>query len=51
MHQFTLIKDRPQLNTVNAELGKTPLKFYAEFINKNIFKINNFNKFSRRLFG
>lgn len=38
MHQFTLIKDRPQLNTVNAELGKTPLKFYAEFINKNIFK-------------
>lgn len=25
LNQFTLIKDRPQLNTVRADLGKTPL--------------------------
>lgn len=38
LNQFTLIKDRPQLNTVRADLGKTPLKFFAEYINENIFK-------------
>jgi type I restriction-modification system DNA methylase subunit len=37
LNQFTLIKDRPQLNTVRADLGKTPLKFFAEYINNNIF--------------
>ena len=34
LNQFTLIKDRPKLNAVNENLGKTPLKFFAEFINK-----------------
>lgn len=47
LNQFTLIKDRPQLNTVRDDmeidspeprLAKTPLKFFAEYINKNIFK-------------
>lgn len=38
MNQFTLIKDRPQLNTIRPDLGKTPLKFFAEYINKNIFQ-------------
>lgn len=38
LNQFTLIKDRPQLNTIRAELGKTPLKFFAEYIDNNIFK-------------
>lgn len=38
LNQFTLIKDRPQLNTIRADLGKTPLKFFAEYINENIFK-------------
>lgn len=39
LNQFTLIKDRPKLNTLREELGnKTPLKFFAEYINKNIFK-------------
>lgn len=38
LNQFTLIKDRPQLNTMRADLGnKTPLKFFAEYIDKNIF--------------
>lgn len=38
LNQFTLIKDRPQLNTVREDLGKTPLKYFAEYINQNIFK-------------
>lgn len=38
LNQFTLIKDRPQLNTVRDDLKKTPLKFFAEYINTNIFK-------------
>lgn len=39
LNQFTLIKDRPQLNTKRPDLGdKTPLKFFAEYINENIFK-------------
>lgn len=39
LNQFTLIKDRPQLNTKRDDLGnKTPLRFFAEYINENIFK-------------
>lgn len=38
LNQFTLIKDRPQLNTIRTDLGKTPLKYFAEYINDNIFK-------------
>ena len=43
LSQFGLIKDRPLLNTVNQNLGKTPLKFFTEFIAKNIFDavVNN----------
>ena len=39
LNQFTLIKDRPQLNTKRQDLGdKTPLKYFAEYINNNIFQ-------------
>lgn len=37
LHQFSLIKDRPLLNTVNRSLAMTPLKFFASFIEKYIF--------------
>jgi len=36
--QFALIKNRPKLNTIHSTLKKTPLKFYAEYINEHIFK-------------
>ena len=32
LNQFTLIKDRPQLNTVREDLQKSPLKFFGEFV-------------------
>lgn len=38
LNQFTLIKDRPLLNTIRPDLKKTPLKFFTEYINENIFK-------------
>ena len=43
LNQFRLIKDRPSLNTVNLNLNMTPIKFFTEFISKNIFNavINN----------
>ena len=36
--QFKLIKNRPVLNTVRDDLKKTPLKFFAEYINSNIYR-------------
>lgn len=38
LNQFTLIKDRPKLNELHPALEKTPLKFFTEYINDNIFK-------------
>ena len=37
MHQFNFIKDRPNLNEVDENLGKTPLKYFAEYIKDKIF--------------
>ena len=36
--QFALIKNRPKLNAIHDNLKKTPLKFYAEYINEHIYK-------------
>ena len=42
LNQFTLIKDRPTLNAIRPNLGKTPLRFFAEFLNGKIYNsINN----------
>jgi len=35
--QFAIIKENVQLNVINESLGKTPLRFYTEFINENIY--------------
>lgn len=37
MHQFTFIKDNTTLNTYNEDLGKTPLKYFTEFIKEKVF--------------
>ena len=52
--QFTLIKDRPKLNEKHPALEKTPLKFFAEYINDNIFKAvisNSAEDFLGRFYG
>lgn len=37
MHQFNFIKDRPNLNEIDETLGKTPLKYFTEYIKEKIF--------------
>ena len=38
LHEFTLIKERPRLNTPLDTLGgKTPLRYFTEFIREHIF--------------
>ena len=36
LHQFNIIKDRTLLNQKDERLKKTPLKYFTEYINKNI---------------
>ena len=37
LHQFNFIKDRTNLNTYDDRLGKTPLKYFTEYIKEEIF--------------
>lgn len=37
LNQFTIVKDRKILNDINEKLGKTPLKYFTEYIYNNIF--------------
>lgn len=37
MSEFAIIKNSARLNELDPRLGKTPLKFYAEFLKKNVF--------------
>ena len=36
LNQFTLITDRPHLSEKDDRLGKSPLRYFAEYINSNI---------------
>ena len=36
LNQFSLIKDRPYLSKTNATLGKSPLRYFAEYLHSNI---------------
>ena len=38
LSQFSIIKDSQILNEINQKLGKTPLKYYTEFLNKHLYK-------------
>lgn len=37
MSEFTIIRTSTRLNEIDDKLGKTPLKYYAEFLKKNVF--------------
>ena len=37
MSEFSIIRTSARLNEIDAKLGKTPLKFYTEFLKKNVF--------------
>lgn len=36
LNQFTLIKDRPHLSHIDKRLGKSPLRYFAEYLSSNI---------------
>lgn len=38
LRQFSLIASNVQINTTNSKLGKTPLRFFTEFLYSRIFK-------------
>lgn len=39
MNEFSVIRTNSKLNTVDAVLCKTPLKYYAEFLKSRVLKI------------
>lgn len=52
--QFTIIKDRNILNTVDERLEKTPLKYFTEYLKKNILasvKANNVEDVLGKFYG
>ena len=36
LDSFTLIKNRPHLSEIHEQLGKSPLRYFAEYLNSNI---------------
>ena len=44
LSQFSIIKDTVVLNEVNQVLGKTPLKFYTEFLCEKLYKTIRYNR-------
>lgn len=51
LSQFAIIKDTVILNEVNAILGKTPLKFYTEYLYQKLYKTIRYNKTAEDYLG
>lgn len=48
---FSIIKNTEILNTKNEKLGKTPLRYFTEFLNSRIYKHIRYNKSSEDYLG
>lgn len=51
MSEFAIIRTSSRLNEVDSRLGKTPLKFYTEFLKKNIFDNIKYHSTSEDFIG
>ncbi|MBQ8997163.1 MAG: N-6 DNA methylase [Clostridium sp.] len=51
LSQFSIIKNTEILNTKNEKLGKTPLRYFTEFLNDKIYKHIRYNKSSEDYLG
>lgn len=51
LSQFSIFKTSEILNTINSELGKTPLKYYAEFLYEKIYKSIKYTSSSEDYLG
>ena len=51
LSQFAIIKDTVILNEKNEVLGKTPIKFYTEYLYQKLYKTIRYNKTSEDYLG
>ena len=51
LSQFAIIKDTVILNEVNETLGKTPLKYYTEYLYNKLYKTIRYNQTSEDYLG
>lgn len=51
MSEFAIIRTSARLNEVDKKLGKTPLKFYTEFLKKNVFDNIKYHSTSEDFIG
>lgn len=51
LSQFTVIKDSTKLNEVNPTLKKTPLKFFAKFLDEKLYKSIKYTKSAEDYLG
>ncbi|MBQ3431666.1 MAG: N-6 DNA methylase [Clostridia bacterium] len=51
MSEFSIIRTSARLNEVDDKLGKTPLKYYSEFLKKNVFDSIKYHSSSEDFVG
>ncbi len=51
MSEFSIIRTSARLNEIDEKLGKTPLKFYTEFLKKNVFDNIKYHSSSEDFIG
>ncbi len=51
LHQFNIIKESPKLNEINPKLAKTPLKFFAEFLDAKLYRTFKYSTSSEDILG
>lgn len=51
MSEFAIIRTSARLNEVDSKLGKTPLKFYTEYLKKNVFDSIKYQSTSEDFIG
>lgn len=51
VNQFKIIEDTPKLNEIDNILGKTPLKYYTEFLYNKLYKSIRYNNSSEDYLG
>lgn len=51
LSQFSIIKNTTKINEIEEKLGKTPLRYYTEFLYNSIFKNNRYKNSSEDYLG
>lgn len=51
LSEFAILQTSFRLNEVNATLGKTPLRYYTEFLNERVFKSIKYQRSSEDFIG